>query len=309
MNRPTRAFRTGSLVIALLALLLSSLFGWKPQATNADSKVASYLPVILNRSPHVTESPTSQATAIATHAPPATATATLMPTSAAMDTPTATASATPSATSTATATATVTETPVVRCSIYPITLHGMLLDGDDFRPPMDPDEKPYFGTYNSPIYGQKTMRRIYLTDLGFHFARWRASTPPSSASALVASLSGTGNFAQGFDEAPWPSGTAFGPQPAGYPTHPGQLNASDGDWIYGSNASVSSDVLAALQNHIDSTTLLTLPIHDGVVGSGSNVTYHVERLGDFLVRGYGNQGGQWYLDLVSIGNSTAPQCE
>jgi hypothetical protein len=201
---------------------------------------------------------------------------------------------------------------VASCSsIYPISLASSLLDDDNFKPPSDPNEMPYFGLYNDSTYTNKTQRRIYLSSIGsigFHFARWRASTPPDSMSALVASLSGAGNIAQGFDEAPWPGGTTLGPAPIGYPFHPRQLNASDGDWIYGSNTSISSDLLTALQYHIDNKTLMTLPINDGIVSSGSNLSSHVERLGDFLLRGYGNPGSTFYLDLVSIGNSTAPQC-
>jgi hypothetical protein len=292
MAHSTKAFTRGSIVIGLLALPLLSLFGWNAPPTSADSESTSYLPLIVYHSAHLTETPTAETTATATQSSPTTAPAT----------PTATATSTPAATTTATG------TPVANCSrIYPITLASSLLDNDNFRPPSDPQDAPYFGVYNSPTYGSKTWRRIYLTDLGFRFVRWRADTP-DSVQALVASLSGTGNIAQGFQEAPWPSGTAFGTQPASYPAHPGQLNASDGDWIYGSNASISSDVLAALQYHIDNTTLMALPISDGIVGSGANVTDHVERLGDFLLFGYGNQGGEWYLDLVSIGNSTAPQC-
>jgi len=125
----------------------------------------------------------------------------------------------------------------------------------------------------------------------------------------VASLSGAGNIVQGFQEAPWPAGTAIGSPPNGYPLHPGQLNSIDGDWIYGSSASISNDLLTALQYHVDNKTLMTFPIGDGIAGSGSNFEHHVQRLGDFLLRGYGNQAGKgWYLDLVSVGYSSAPQC-
>jgi hypothetical protein len=184
---------------------------------------------------------------------------------------------------------------------------------NDFNPPSDPAELPYFGLYSDATYTTKTQRRIYLAGIGsagFSFARWRADTPPDNALALIASLSGAGNIAQGFDEAPWPSGTALGAQPIGYPLHPGYLHSSDSDWIYGSNASINNDVLTALQYHVDNKTLMTLPINDAIDGAGSNFAYHTQRLGDFLLSGYGNQPGKgWYLDLVSIGYSTAPQCE
>ena len=54
---------------------------------------------------------------------------------------------------------------------------------------------------------------------------------------------------------------------------------------------------------------MTFPISNAIAGSGSNLSYHVAWLGDFLLRGYGYQPGKgWYLDLVYIGYSTAPQC-
>jgi hypothetical protein len=189
-----------------------------------------------------------------------------------MTTPAPTTTAT--ATTRVTPTATATRTPLASCSsTYPISLASGLLDFNNFKPPLAPAEQPYFGNYSDAAYSNKTQRRIYLRIVppGFSFACWRASTALDSVSARVASLSGAGNIAQGFDEAPWPAGTAFGTQPASYPAHPGQLEADDGDWVYGSNASVSNDALAAFQYHIDNRTLMTLPISDGIVESGSNL--------------------------------------
>jgi len=79
--------------------------------------------------------------------------------------------------------------------------------------------------------------------------------------------------------------------------------------MYGSNASMSSDVQLALQYHVDNKTLMTFPINNAIAGSGSNLSYHISWLGDFLLRSCGNQQGKgWYLDLVYIGYSTAQQC-
>jgi len=206
---------------------------------------------------------------------------------------------------------TPTGTPVVSCrSRYPITLDLRLFDNDNFKPPTESDELQYFLLYSDATYTNKTQRRIYgATYLpGFGFAHWRADTPPDSVSALAASLSGTGNIAQGFDEAAWPAGVPG--NPAGYPIRPTSLGANDSDWIYGSTANMSSDVLTALEAHVINKTLLTFPIYDQIAGSGSNLSYHITSLGDFLLRGYGNQQGKgWYLDLVYIGYSSAPQCE
>jgi hypothetical protein len=313
MDHSPQAFRRGSIVIGLLALLLLSLFGWGDLRTSAGSETtSSYLPIIVNHSANMTETPIVEvtATATATQSPSATATTTATATATPSTTPTATATATPSATPTATA----TETPVASCSSkYPISLISSLLDYNNFNPPSDPAELPYFGLYSDETYSNKTQRRIYLAEgvsAGFNFARWRADTSPDSVTALVASLSGAGNIAQGFDEAPWPSGTALGAAPLGYPARPGKLFGNDGDWIYGSNASINNDVALALEYHIVNRTLMTLPISDGSAGAGSNVTYHTQRLGDFLLRGHGNQPGKgWYLDLVFInGYSITPEC-
>ena len=52
-----------------------------------------------------------------------------------------------------------------------------------------------------------------------------------------------------------------------------------------------------------------IAINNAIAGSGSNLSYHISWLGDFLLRSYGNQQGKgWYLDLVYIGYSTAQQC-
>jgi hypothetical protein len=289
MQHPSKALWRKWIAIGLVALFLLSSFGWILPRTRADSETpSSYLPAVMQHLANYTEIPTSNATATATI------------------TSTATTTATP------TATATATGTPLASCSNrYPIILASSLLDLNDFNPPSDPAELPYFGLYSDATYTNKSQRRIYLTggfSDGFSFVRWRADTAPDSVTALVASLSGAGNIAQGFDEAPWPS--SLGAMPPGYPLRPGYLHSSDSDWIYGSNASINNDVLTALQYHFDNKTLMTLPINDAINGAGSNFTYHVQRLGDFLLRGYGNQPGKGrYLDLVSIGYSTAPQCE
>ena len=193
---------------------------------------------------------------------------------------------------------------------YPITLDLTLFDNDKFKPPTDPEELQYFLLYSDTTYTNKTQRRIYQTTYldRFGFARWRADTPTDSVPALVASLSGTGNIAQGFDEAPWPVGVPG--KPSAYPIRPTILGANDSDWIYGSTANMSSDVLTALEAHVINKTLLTFPIYDQISQAGSNLSYHVTSLGDFLLRSYGTEPVKGrYLDLVYIGSSTAPQCE
>jgi hypothetical protein len=292
--------RQRALSIAFAGLLLVGLLAWSTPSSRADSQARAYLPAILQQLITYTQVPTSHAIATAT------TTATVTPSA------TATTTASMTVTPSATPTMTPTGTPVASCNNkYPITIDVNLLDNNSFIPPTDPDELPYFGLYSDTTYTNKTQRRIYLAaanTAGFRFARWRADTPPDNVAALAASLSGTGNIAQGFDEAPWPVGTPG--KPIGYPLRPASLGANDGDWIYGSTASISSDVLTALEAHVSNKTLLTFPVNDQIAGSGSNLSYHVATLGDFLLRGYGNQAGKgWYLDLVYIGYSSAPQCE
>lgn len=332
-NGCSNSSKQPAFLIAFSVLLLVGLLAWSAPRTRADSQARTYLPAIMQHLTTYTEVPTSNATTTATvtltssatattTAPVATMTASATPTMTPTMTPsatatsTATATATPSATPSATATAsatpsmTPTGTPMVSCSSrYPITLNLRLFDNDSFMPPSDPDELQHFLLYSDATYTNKTQRRIYLAAAdSAGFARWRADTPPDSVPALVASLSGTGNIAQGFDEAPWPVGTPG--DPSAYPIRPTSLGANDGDWIYGSTANMSSDVLTALEAHVINKTLMTFPIYDQISQAGSNLNYHVVLLGDFLLRSYGTEPRKGrYLDLVYIGSSTTPQCE
>jgi hypothetical protein len=292
------------LLIALAAVLCVSLLAWSVPRTRAGSQASAYLPAIL-RLDESAQIPDLTATALAS--------STTLPTRTAPETPTPTQTTTPTPTSTATPTPTATQELPQNCpNTYPIAVDAQLLDHDHFLPPQDPNEQAYYGIYNDEIYSNKSQRRVYQAQLnlpGFGFARWRASTPPDSATALAASLSGTGNISQGFDEAPWPTGTWLGPKQSSYPLRPHQLGPNDGDWIYGSGASISSDIIATFQYHIDHRTLMTLPIVDGIAGQGSNKSYHVSRLGHFLLRGYGTQAGKgWYLDLVYIDLADTSVC-
>lgn len=298
------------LLIALVALLFVALLVWAAPRTRADSQASAYLPAVLHLD---NPAQVADSTATSTTRPTRTAPATATSTSAATPTPTATA--TPTATPTATATPTPSATPQFQANcdyMYPVVVTNSLMDLDGFSPPTDPAELPYYGLYSDATYTNKTQRRVYLAQAslpGFGFARWRASTAADSVAALVASLSGTGDFKQGFDEAPWPTGTWLGSKPAGYPLRPGQLGTNDGDWIYSSSTSLSSDVLAALQYHVDNRTLMTFPIIDGTAGQGNNAIYHVNRLGHFLLRGYGAQSGKgWYFDLVYIDGAMPTLC-
>jgi hypothetical protein len=294
--------------LGLLAVLLFFLVWQAPRPSIAGPQVVAYLPMMLKSETdppsRPTRTPTETAITTVTASPIATVTAIATATPGATTAPTAT----PTATVTPTPTATVTPEPACH-SIYPIDVDSQLLDMSSFKPPSDLDELQYYGIYNDALYTNKTQRRVYLATtavVGFGFVRWHADASFGSTSALVTSLSGAGNIQQGFEEAPWPQGTQWGFAPSGYPYRPGQLHSIDGDWIYGSNASIGSDVFTVLQYHIDNRTLMTLPISNGIAGAGADLFYHNQRLGDFLLRGYGNQAGKgWYLDLVFVDETSS----
>jgi hypothetical protein len=314
MPHSSNGFPRLRLLLALLALLALGALSWYPPRSGATSgvplPVAARLPLVLKggeAEPPAQATKTITPTTSATTTPGGTPTATATATASA--TPTATSTVTASATPTATATATATTTPLGQgTGIYPIALTSGLLDENGFRPPFDPQELKYYITYSDDRYTNKTQRRIYVmtyvgaNNLFFSFVRWRADIASGSASGLAASLSGDGNIGQGFEETPWPSGTSLGSAPDGYPLRPGQLNASD--WIYGSSKTNFSGLESALSEQIASKRLLALPVADAVAGTGSNSFFHVQRLGSFLLRGYGVEAGKGaYLDLDYIGEA------
>jgi hypothetical protein len=287
-------------LLALLALILLGMLAWRPSTPRAAGADAT--PVFLPQVMREGLPPTSTATATITPSVTQTANAT------------ATASVTPSATSTATATTTPTETltatpteTAASCfptsGTYPIAVRDTLLNADGF---VNPD-----GYYSDEIYQNKTWKRVYEYDRatnpggGFGWLRWKSSISDGDIVALTASLTGTGDLGEGFDAVPWPVGSSL-PKPAGYPLYPGQLNP--GDWVYGySGVSNSSSISSALDYHVSNKTLMTLPIQDQAVSSGSNSNYHVAHSGAFLLLGY-RLSGTAYLDLVYIEEAATVPC-
>ena len=295
-------------VLALLAVLLPAALAWShpaPGAADSDAPPV-YLPIIMRAGPAPTA--TATATLTPTASPTATASATATPTA----TPTATATPTEAATPSATATATPTET-AASCfptsGTYPIAIRDAFLGPDGFVKPN--------GYYSDEIYQNKTWKQIYLYDPslnpsgGFDWLRWAADAGDhergSTSIAMTAMMTGTGNIAGGFDEAPWPASNSLNlPKPFGYPLQPGRL--SPGDWTYG-NISVSntSTLRQALDIHIANRTLMTLPIYDVDTGSGTTSTYHIARPGTFLLLGY-SLANPMYLDLVYITTPALVPC-
>jgi len=163
------------------------------------------------------------------------------------------------------------------------------------------------GYYSDEIYQNKTWKTVFIVDPrypngGFNWLRWRAE--PTNVISLTASLTGTGNLGEGFDEAPWPA--FIQPAPAGYPLWPRQLNP--GDWVYlDTGVDNDSGLRAALDYHIAHRTLMTLPIYDADSGSGLTGSRHVARPGAFLLIGY-NLNGSGYLNLVYIEEPALVAC-
>ena len=189
-------------------------------------------------------------------------------------------------------------------SVYPAAVRDGLLSESGF---VNPD-----GYYSDATYQNKTWKRLTLASStnpsgGFSFLRWRAEPAGGTTISFTASLTGSGNLAAGFDEAPWPSDLGLGlPKPEGYPLWPDRL--SIGDWAYDyAGIANTASVRAALDYHIVKKTLWILPLHDAVTGSGSSREYHVARSGAFLLRGY-NLSGSISLDLVSIDVSVTKSC-
>ncbi len=293
--------------IAAIAVVLIAAVGLAHASTPVcPSAHCLFLPLLGQRQAGLLATATSTATLTPTATPISTATTTSSSTSAA--TLTATAMATAKATATATPTATVPPaTPSSRdCSgVYPIGISDNLLAQGEFLPPSDPEELQFYKIYHDPIYGAHTQRRIYLNahDDGFAFLSWGAS---SNALVLATALTSTGTLEQGFEEVvPWPDWTTS--PPSDYPLHPGRLNT--GDWIHTpDDVSMSADMMAAFEYHTQHRTLMVLPIVKGRVRSGRELSVYMNRFENFLLLNYHYSAGNFYLDLVSIGETSPTPC-
>jgi Flp pilus assembly protein TadG len=187
--------------------------------------------------------------------------------------------------------------------LYPIAIRDTYLGTSGFVN----SEGPYSDSY----YRNKTTKTIQIHNPtnnpsgGFLWLRWAAAAGDGqrggTAGATEAMLTGPGNIAGGFNEAGWPSSNSLNlPKPNGYPIDPGQL--TPGDWVY-SNTGVSnsSGIRAQLDWHKTNKTVMILPIYDAIAGSGSGATYHVSRLGTFLLLDY-SLNGQGYFKFAYLGN-------
>ncbi len=200
--------------------------------------------------------------------------------------------------------------------IYPIgvdltLLNATMFNSSGLNQPVNVNE---FKTFTSGPYRGYTQRRIYVRDGNspgnFGWLRWMDSTPGAASSpALTASMTGKGNAASGFEEAPWPSG--FTPSaPAGYPINPGTVDV--GDWVWGSAGWKNSSSLdAAIQEHIKNGTRMIMPIYSDMVSQGVNVKARINRLGAFVIVAQGNETSNTasskgpYFDMVYLGDPTS----
>jgi hypothetical protein len=188
--------------------------------------------------------------------------------------------------------------------IYPIAIRDSYLGSNGF---VNSE-----GTYSDANYRNKTIKTIEMHDPvnnpsgGFDWLRWSSDAGDqergTTAAATEAMLTGPGNIAGGFDEAPWPSSNSLNlPQPAGYPLTPDQL--SPGDWLYpNTGVSNASGIRQQLDWHIQNKTVMILPIWDTTVGSGNTAEYHSSRMGAFILLDY-DLNGHGSFKLAYIGNA------
>ncbi len=199
-------------------------------------------------------------------------------------------------------------------NVFPISVNADYLDDKGFVEPngWDSSANPdYYGLYNDENYSNKWQRRVFVKDAadvpgGFSWLRWLDDSSNGSAVDLANMLQGQGNLAAGFEEAEWPE--AAPGKPDGYPSEPGQLTS--GDWLHGNSGfSYSNAVKAALDAHIAKRTVMLLPIiEDERWNGGSNAVFKLNRMGGFLLRGYGKEKGKGYLDLVYVGDANSVPC-
>ncbi len=195
--------------------------------------------------------------------------------------------------------------------VYPIAVPNTFLDGNNLD---DPDG--YLEAQRNDSWAGRPYKRMYRSDDtpsgGFSWLRWQdTSGGGNSQTALAESLSGYGNIAEAFQEAPLP-GLSLSPpdDPATYPHQPNQINAAD--WIWQSTGNtVSNDIVNAIEYHKVNKTVMTLPVWDYHAEQGAEGQFRVVRLANFGIMDYDfqGQGNDTYFDLVYLGDeATSTAC-
>lgn len=169
------------------------------------------------------------------------------------------------------------------------------------------------GNFSGGEYRNRTTKTLTLQTTAnpngnFVWLRWSAnansSTHGSGSNALVTMMKGTGNIAEEFAEAPWPTNhSEYRNKPEGYPIVPGQLTV--GDWVYAGATSTPSGLGTVLAEHKFAANkdvrVLILPIVDATDGNNS---YRVASLGAFAVTDYNVANNK--VKLAYLGD--APEC-
>ncbi len=192
--------------------------------------------------------------------------------------------------------------------IYPLAVDTKYLNFDTGKfntvSLTQPVSSTEYKTVTSGTFAGYTQRRLYVSDNtapgSFSWLRWTDTSGSTSAPTLAASLTGSGNIADAFQEAPWPSGVTG--KTAGYPIDPGIPTV--GDWIWGSPGWKNSNAVdAGIDALITAPTRMILPIYDTMLSSGSNVQVHVIKFGTFVITAKSSQGGaNAYIDLIYLGD-------
>ena len=163
--------------------------------------------------------------------------------------------------------------------IYPMTFHKRYLEKDtSANPRRDYQVVPYPDGRDAPASEFPPDSIIdanrFPANTGgsgnFYWLRWFASASGGSGSqqTLGDAMTGPGTFSDGFQEATPPTGDYNG-------DNPGALDAHD--WIAGDSGNPNI-LRTQLDYHIANRTLMLIPIHDAVVGSGLNVKYRTSEL-------------------------------
>ncbi|WP_161569182.1 VWA domain-containing protein [Candidatus Oscillochloris fontis] len=191
----------------------------------------------------------------------------------------------------------------VNSGVYPIGIENAYIGNGVFNDVGVTDRATEYKVLSNGL----VQRRVYVRDGDntpgqFGWLRWpedkgELGQNAGSAGELAQSIKGDGNLDWGFDEAPWPSNETV---PEGYPTNPHSLNA--GDWVWGSSGWSNSNALdTAIQQHIDNSTIMILPIYDRMVGQGDNASVRVVNFGSFIIVGRGRDRNRPYFDMIYLG--------
>jgi hypothetical protein len=189
--------------------------------------------------------------------------------------------------------------------VYPITYHKIYMEKNlphwykpvtmesvGLSPLAAASQIPSLNTTNSNSPRFRVYRNPSTVGISgnFSWTRWNGQAQQGSQQMLAASLTGSGNLADGFSEAtPPPDDTAA------LRLMNGRMEV--GDWLATDSGNVASnDVKAALDAHIAQKTFMILPIHDAVNGNGNSPGsgFHIERFVKVRLLNYDLSPNGWF---------------